>query len=134
LDKAVAMIGYVSPPCMLFTLGLTLRGNLTRALQSHAISMGHQLWLWFWRLIGIPLVTLGALLLLGVDPLWVSVSTIVSATGTAIFVAAMAQLYQTAPGSAALTVAVTNLLSLFSLMGALALLTWMGCMPPHFSL
>ena len=44
-------------------------------------------------------------------------------------VASLAQVYGAVPGQAALTVAVTNILSLFSLMAAIALLTWLNLMP-----
>ncbi len=134
LDRAVTMIGYISPACMLFTLGLGLRRNVAQALRGGGISAGHQVWLCFWRVAGMPLTMLGVLMLLGVDPLWICVSTIISATGSAIFSAALAELYQCAPGPISLTVAVTNVLSLLSLMGALTLLTWLGWMPSGFSL
>ena len=129
LDKACSMLGFVSPTCMLFALGFSLRRNLTEAFQGHSIHMGHQIWMMAWRLVGMPLVVLAALLLLDCNPLWISVSVIMMATGTAIMVASLAQVYGAVPGQAALTVAVTNILSLFSLMAAIALLTWLNLMP-----
>ena len=111
---------------MLFALGFSLRRNLTEAFRGHSIHMGHQLWMRAWRLVGMPLVVLAALLLLDCNPLWISVSVIMMATGTAIMVASLAQVYGAVPGQAALTVAVTNILSLFSLMAAIALLTWLN--------
>ncbi len=129
LDKACSMLGFVSPTCMLFALGFSLRRNLTEAFRGHSIHMGHQLWMMAWRLVGMPLVVLAALLLLDCNPLWISVSVIMMATGTAIMVASLAQVYGAVPGQAALTVAVTNILSLFSLMAAIALLTWLNLMP-----
>ena len=48
--------------------------------------------------------------------------------------ASLAQVYQAVPGQASLTVAVTNILSLFSLMGAIWLLTWLELMPPMAAL
>ncbi len=134
LDRAVTMIGYISPACMLFTLGLSLRHNLVQSLRSGGIAPGHQVWLCFWRVAGMPMVLLAVLVLLDLDPLWICVSTIIMSTGSAIFSAALAELYQCVPGPVSLTVAVTNVLSLLSLMGALTLLTWMGWMPPGFSL
>ncbi len=130
LDKACAMLGYVSPTCMLFALGFSLRRNLREAFKSHSISIGHQIWLIGWRLVGIPLVTLVVLLLLDCDPTMITVSVIMMATGTAVMVASLGQVYQAVPGQAALTVAVSNILSLFSLMGAICLLTKMDLMPP----
>ncbi len=133
LDKSLSMLGFVAPTCMLFTLGLSLRPSIIAALRSREVRFAHQTWLCLWRLVGMPLISLPILLALGVDPLWVSVSTIMLATGSAIFCSALAQLYQCVPGQAALTVAVTNTLSLFSLIGILALLTSMGFMPEGFS-
>lgn len=130
LDKACAMLGYVSPTCMLFALGFSLRKNLREAFKSHSISLGHQIWMMGWRLVGLPLVTLAALSLLDCDPVMITVSVIMMATGTAVMVASLAQVYQAVPGQASLTVAVTNILSLFSLMGAIWLLTWLELMPP----
>lgn len=134
LDKACAMLGYVSPTCMLFALGFSLRKNLREAFKSHSISLGHQIWMMGWRLVGLPLVTLAALSLLDCDPVMITVSVIMMATGTAVMVASLAQVYQAVPGQASLTVAVTNILSLFSLMGAIWLLTWLELMPPMAAL
>lgn len=130
LDKACSMLGYVSPPCMLFTLGFSLRKNLSEAFRGHSINLKHQLWMMSWRLAGLPLLTLAVLLLLDCDPLWISISVIMMATGTAIMVAAISQVYQAVPGQAALTVAVSNILSFFSLLAAIWFLTVIGIMPP----
>ncbi len=132
LDKALSMLGYISPTCMLFTLGLGLRPDVARALSTHSIHAGHQIVLILLRIAGLPLVTLLVLSLLGVDPLWISVSTIMTATGCAIFTATLAQIYQADPGGCALTVSLTNVLSIVSISATLILLSHMGLL--HFPL
>ncbi len=129
LDQACAMLGYVSPTCMLFTLGFSLRKNLAEAFRGHSINVKHQVMLMSWRLLGMPLLLLLVLVLLNCPPLWISVSVIMMATGSAIMVSALSQVYQAVPGQAALTVAVTNILSFFSLLAAIWLLTITGLMP-----
>ena len=129
LDKGIAMIGYTAPTCMLFTMGFSLRENIVRAAAAHAISFSQQFWLCLWRLVLAPLATLAVMTALHIDPVWVSATVICQTTGTAIYVSALGQLYNAAPGQAALTVAATNLLSLFSLSGMLMLLHCLGLMP-----
>lgn len=126
LDKGIAMIGYTAPVCMLFTMGFSMRENIATALSHHSISLSQQIWLGVLRLVILPLLTLVIMMNLDIDPLWVSVTTIACATGSAIFVSALAQIYQAVPGQAAMTIAVTNLLSLFSLSGMLMLLQHLG--------
>ncbi len=129
LDKALSMLGYISPTCMLFTLGLGLRPDVARALSTHSIHAGHQVVLILLRLAGLPLLTLLVLSLLNIDPLWISVSTIITATGCAIFTATLAQIYQADAGGCALTVSLTNILSIVSLSATLILLSHMGLLP-----
>lgn len=129
LDKAVSMLGYISPTCMLFTLGLGLRPDVARALSTHSIHAGQQIMLILLRLAGLPLLTLLVLSLLDIDPLWISVSTIMTATGCAIFTATLAQIYQADPGGCALTVSLTNILSIVSISATLILLSYMGLLP-----
>ncbi len=129
LDKAVSMLGYISPICMLFALGLGLRPDVARALSTHSIHAGHQIVLILLRIAGLPLVTLAVLSFLGIDPLWISVSTIMTATGCAIFTATLAQIYQADPGGCALTVSLTNILSIVSISATLVLLSYLGLLP-----
>ncbi|MDO5538214.1 MAG: AEC family transporter, partial [Desulfovibrionaceae bacterium] len=129
LDKGIAMLGYTAPATMIFTLGLCLRPNLVAALRAHSISVPQQIWLCSFRLVIVPALTLGVLLLLGVDPLWTCVTVVISATGTGIIVSALAQLYNAIPGPAALTIGLTNILSLFSITGTLYFLHATGLMP-----
>ncbi len=129
LDKAVSMLGYISPTCMLFTLGLGLRPDVARALSTHSIHAGQQVMLILLRLAGLPLLTLLVLSLLDIDPLWISVSTIMTATGCAIFTATLAQIYQADPGGCALSVSLTNILSIVSISATLMLLCYMGLLP-----
>ncbi|MDO5538213.1 MAG: AEC family transporter [Desulfovibrionaceae bacterium] len=129
LDRAVTMLGYLAPGCMLFILGLSLRANVAEAVKARALSFGRQLWIGAWRLAGMPLITMAALLALGIDPKWVCVTTIASACGTAVFVSALAQIYRVSAGQACLTVALTNLLSLFSITGVIWLLNRLALLP-----
>ncbi len=126
LDKGIAMIGYTAPVCMLFTMGFSMRENIATAIARHSIHFLQQLWICTLRLVVLPLLTLFIMMNLGIDPLWVAVTCIVSATGSAIFVSALAQIYQAVPGQASMTIAVTNLLSLFSLSGMLMILQHLG--------
>lgn len=129
LDRACELLGFVSPSCMLFALGFCLRANLVEGRTAGGNSVGHQVWLCFMRMVGLPLITLAALVLMGSDPMWTSVAVIIMSTGTAILVAAFGQVYRAAAGQAALTVAITNSLSLFSLMGFIWLLGKLGLIP-----
>ncbi len=129
LDRACVMLGMAAPVCMLFTLGFCLRGSLARALEGHTVNVLRQVLLCSARLVVLPLLTLAALRLLGLPDLWVCVAFIISATGSAIMVATLSQFYRTAAAQAALTVAVTNLLSFFSLLAALWFLGYLGLMP-----
>lgn len=134
LDKALSMLGYISPTCMLFALGLGLRPDVTYALSSHSIHFGHHIILALLRLAGMPLVTLAVLAFFNINPLWISVSTIMTATGCAIFTATLAQIYQADPGGCALTVSLTNLLSILSISGAILLLSFLGYLPFQLNL
>lgn len=134
LDRAFELLGMTAPAVMLFTMGLGLRNSLRQALGAGGISWRHQAWLCFWRMAGMPLVFLAVLLALDVEPLWLCVTVIMMSTGSAIFASTLAQLYRAAPGQVSLAVALSNMLSIFSLTACLALLTWMGLMPANFVL
>ncbi len=129
LDRGIAMLGSTAPPTMLFTMGLCLRAGLTDAIRSHGVSLPGQVWLCSCKLLLLPLATLGVMLLLDIDPLWTCVTVLIAATGTGILTSTMAQVYNAAPGQAALTVGVTNILSLFSMTAALWLMARMDLIP-----
>ncbi len=129
LDRGIAMLGNTAPPTMLFTMGLCLRAGLMDAVKNHGVSLSGQAWLCVWKLVLLPAATLGVMLLLNIDPLWTCVSVVIAATGTGILVSTMAQVYDAAPGQAALTVGVTNILSLFSLTAVLWLMERMDLLP-----
>lgn len=79
LDRAAELVGHTAAPCMLVTLGLTLRERLA------------------------------------VEGLWLAVSVIMCASGSALVVPVLADVHHAGPEEATLTALVSNGLSLFSL-------------------
>lgn len=128
LDKALSTLGYTAPACMLFSLGLGLRGHMLRALRGQKHLFGHSTLLVLCKLILLPALTWATLAFAGYGGLWLSVMVIMSATGTAVVTAVFAEIYQASPEESALCVTVSNLLSLFSLMGFAWLLQQSGQM------
>ncbi len=83
---------------------------------------------------GIPLITPGVMIMLDMDSLRTSVTAISMTTGTAIFVAPLDRVCQAAPGQAGLSVAITDMLSLFSLTGKMSLPRLPGPLPEGVAL
>ena len=97
---------------MLVTLGLTLRERLAvvfRHAGNHALL--RQAALQICKLVVQPLVCWAILAALGVEGLWLAVSVIMCASGSALVVPVLAD----GPEEATLTALVSNGLSLFSL-------------------
>lgn len=118
LDRAVSLVGYTAAPCMLLALGLDLRRKLSlagRRLHGHVFLW--QVWLVGCKLLIQPLLCGGIMLLAGVSGHWLVVGVLMSATATALVVAVIAEVYSAVPEEAALTVVLSNGMSLFTLTG-----------------
>ena len=116
LDRAAELVGHTAAPCMLVTLGLTLRERLAVVLRhagGHALL--RQTALQVCKLVVQPLVCWGILAALGVEGLWLAVSVIMAASGSALVVPVLADVHHAGPEEATLTALVSNGLSLFSL-------------------
>ena len=123
LNRAAELVGHTAAPCMLVTLGLTLRERLAvvcgggdegvEALTARAAE--RQTALQICKLVVQPLVCWGILAALGVEGLWLAVSVIMAASGSALVVPVLADVHHAGPEEATLTALVSNGLSLFSL-------------------
>lgn len=116
LDRAAELVGHTAAPCMLVTLGLTLRERLAvvfRHAGNHALL--RQAALQICKLVVQPLVCWAILAALGVEGLWLAVSVIMCASGSALVVPVLADVHHAGPEEATLTALVSNGLSLFSL-------------------
>ncbi len=116
LNRAAELVGHTAAPCMLVTLGLTLRERLAVVLRhagGHALL--RQTALQICKLVVQPLVCWGILAALGVEGLWLAVSVIMAASGSALVVPVLADVHHAGPEEATLTALVSNGLSLFSL-------------------
>ncbi len=116
LDRAVALVGYSSVPCMLLSLGLGLRERLRMSVRRIRLrGMAYQFWLILWKLLLLPLLCWAIMELAGASPLWTGASVLAMATGSGMVASVLAQVYSTVPEEAALTVILTNGLSVISL-------------------
>ena len=116
LNRAAELVGHTAAPCMLVTLGLTLRERLAVVLRHagrHALL--RQTALQVCKLVVQPLVCWAILAALGVEGLWLAVSVIMAASGSALVVPVLADVHHAGPEEATQTALVSNGLSLFSL-------------------
>lgn len=115
LDRASALVGHTAAPCMLITLGLTLRQRLAVVLSRPGHALPRQLCVQVCKLVVQPLLCWAILAALGLEGLWLAVSVIMSACGSALVIPVLADVYHAGPEEATLTTLVSNGLSLFSL-------------------
>ena len=109
LNRAAELVGHTAAPCMLVTLGLTLRERLAVVLRhagGHALL--RQTALQICKLVVQPLVCWGILAALGVEGLWLAVSVIMAASGSALVVPVLADVHHAGPEEATLTALVSN--------------------------
>lgn len=98
LNRAAELVGHTAAPCMLVTLGLTLRERLAVVLRhagGHALL--RQTALQICKLVVQPLVCWGILAALGVEGLWLAVSVIMAASGSALVVPVLADVHHAGP-------------------------------------
>lgn len=116
LDRAVALVGYSSVPCMLLSLGLSLRERLRISVRKiRTRGMAYQLWLVLWKLLFLPALCWGIMELAGAPHLWTGVCVLSMATGSGMVASVLAQVYSTVPEEAALTTILSNGLSVITL-------------------
>lgn len=96
-------------------LGLGLWDPLNRAAELVGHALLRQTALQICKLVVQPLVCWGILAALGVEGLWLAVSVIMAASGSALVVPVLADVHHAGPEEATLTALVSNGLSLFSL-------------------
>lgn len=127
LDRAVSMVGHTAAPCMLLALGLDLRQKLALALgraQGHAAL--RQSWLICCKLLLHPLLCWGIMWLLGISGVWLAIGVLMSGTATALIVTVLGEVYRAVPEESALTVVLSNGLSMFTLTGFVWLFMRLG--------
>ncbi|HCR14481.1 MAG TPA: AEC family transporter [Solidesulfovibrio sp.] len=127
LDKAAAMVGNTTAPCMLLALGLDLRDRLRVAFS------GDKRFGYFrlaattlLKLVVNPLLAWALLLLFGVTGTWLAVGVIMCGSATALLTYVLAEIYGQVPEEAAMIAVTTNVLNLATLTVLSALLRAQG--------
>lgn len=116
LDKAVAMVGSTTAPCMLLALGLDLRGKVSIALAGERRSgITRMLLASVIKLVVHPLLAWLLLAWFGVSGPWLVVGVIMSGAATALVTTVFAEIYGHAPEEAALIAVFTNCMNLLTL-------------------
>ena len=129
LDRACSLVGFTAAPCMLVALGLDLGEKLRLALsrgRGHALLW--QSWLVSCKLLVCPLICWLIMSALSVDPLWLGVAVLTSGTGTALMASVLAQIYTAVPEESALTVVLSNGISMLTLTAIIWILQGQGCL------
>lgn len=127
LDRTARLLGHTAAPCMLLALGYDVQERLALVHQQRLSSvLVRQGWIVGCKLLLHPLLCWLLLWLLGVDGLWLTVSVLLSATAAALVNAVMAEVHDANPTEAALSVLLSNGLSLFSLTGFIWLFIGLG--------
>lgn len=126
LDRTARLLGHTAAPCMLLALGLDVQERLGMGRQRLGGVLLRQGWIVGCKLLLHPLLCWLLLWLLGVEGLWLTVSVLLSATAAALVNAVMAEVHKANPAEAALSVLLSNGLSLFSLTGFIWLFIWLG--------
>ncbi|MBQ3058906.1 MAG: AEC family transporter [Desulfovibrio sp.] len=127
LDRTVSLLGYTAAPCMLLSLGLDLRTRVAMARQLGSGSIvARQSWLLTCKLFIHPLLCWLLLYLFGVEGLWLTVSVLLSATGAALVNALMAEVYDAGPAEVALSVVLSNGLSMFTVTAFIWIFLYLG--------
>ena len=114
--KAVHMLGMLSPTAMLFVFGFNLCSFLQKAASGRKGLFLHSCLVSLAKLLGFPAATWAMLACFGYSQEWLAVTVVMCATGTGIVTSVFAEVYGAAPEETALTVAVTNVMSFFSLL------------------
>ena len=116
LDRAAALIGSVSGPCILLALGLDMRGKFRIGMRARGRSMAvRQTGIGVAKLLLHPLLAWGLMAACGVEGLWLSVAVIATATGTAVGPYIVAEIFGGGSEESALSVVLNNGVSLFTL-------------------
>lgn len=127
LDKAAAMVGGTTAPCMLLALGLDLRDKACAAFSGERrMSMTRLALISLTKLVLHPLLAWGLLALFGVTGSWLVVGVIMSGAATALLTCVIGQIYRQVPEEAAMIAVVTNVLNLATLTLLAALLRSQG--------
>lgn len=113
LDRAAALIGNTTGPCMLLALGLDLRTKYKVAVSGgRGLNLPRLGGVSLLKLAVQPLLAWWILDLMGVTGTWLAVGVIMSGTATALLSYVIAELYEAVPEEVALTAVVTNVLNL----------------------
>lgn len=126
LDKAIKMVGMLAPACMLFSLGFGLRAKFVRALSGGMGVLLHSLMISTVKLVLFPAFTWAGLAFMGYTGVWLAVPVIIASTGCAVVCSVFGEVYGASPEESAMTVAITNIVSFFSLLTAIWLLQQQG--------
>ena len=126
--KAVHMLGMLSPTAMLFVFGFNLCTFLQKAASGRRGLFFHSFLVSLAKLLGFPAATWACLAHFGYSQEWLAVTVVMCATGTGIVTSVFAEVYGAEPEETALTVAVTNVMSFFSLLFFVWLLKGAGHM------
>jgi len=129
LDKAAAMVGNTTAPCMLLALGLDLRDKLRVAVTGNwRARMPRITAVTVVKLAVNPLLAWWLLSSFGVEGTWLAVGVIQSGTATALVSYVVAEIYGFVSEEVAMIAVVTNVLNLLSLAVIAAVLRSMGLM------
>jgi len=110
VDKTLEMVGRSAIPCALFVLGGTLtRYHIRRSIGSASMTV-------LFKLVAHPaLVFVLTYYVFHLEPLWVSVATVLAGMPTGVYSSILANRYQAAPGAASSAVLMATGLSLVTL-------------------
>ncbi len=127
LDKAAAMVGNTTAPCMLLALGLDLREKVRVALTGSWRSRLPRITIvTVVKLVINPLLAWALLSYFGVTGTWLAVGVIQCGTATALLCYVIADIYDHVSEEVAMITVVSNVLNLVSLTVIAGLLRWQG--------
>ncbi len=116
LDRAAAMVGGTTAPCMLLALGLDLREKIRVAFSGEKrMRLTRLAGAAFLKLVVNPALAWALLDVFGVTGAWLAVGVIVSGTATALVSYVIAEIYGQVPEEVAMIAVTTNVLNLASL-------------------
>lgn len=115
LDKAAAMVGNTTAPCMLLALGLDLRAKMRVAFSGKRFDYTRFGVTVLMKLVLNPILAWYLFLFLGVQGTWLAVGVIMSGTATALMTTVVADIYKQLPAEVATITVTDNLLNLATL-------------------
>ena len=116
IDRAARLIGVTSAPCVLLALGLDMRNKLRVAFRSPGKhKFARQVGVNLVKLVVHPLLAWALLAACGLGGMWLAVGVIMAGTASAVGAYVVAEVYHTIPEESALSVVLTNGLSLFTM-------------------